>query len=426
MRDRDRFFYGWAVAGAASATLFLGFGVAYSFAAFFHALRDEFDASRGDVSLVFAITGFLYFVLGVVSGPLADRAGPKRVVLAGILLIAAGLATAAAANALWQVYLTYSLGVGIGVGFIYVPVVGTVQRWFVRKRGFASGIAVSGIGLGTLVGPLAAALLVDGAGWREAYLALAATTLAVGIPAALLIEHSPQRRGLLPDGERRAAGVPLTASPASFDTRGALVSRPFWLMYAACVATSVGIFVPFAHLAPYAEDQGLSSATGAVLVGLIGVGSTAGRLLLGGTADRVGRRNALGGTFAVMAAVLLGWLGATEAWSLAVFALIFGAGYGGFVALLPALAADYFGGRNAGAIIGVLYTSAGFGALVGPVLAGLIYDARESYTLPILLGVALNLVAVACIAAAPGPDRWRTGRVEPTPAPPSSRASKPT
>ena len=82
----SRFFHGWVVVGGAFLVLFVGFGVAYSFGAFFHALRDEFDATRGDISLVFAITGFLYFALGAVSGPLADRIGPRRVVLTGISL----------------------------------------------------------------------------------------------------------------------------------------------------------------------------------------------------------------------------------------------------------------------------------------------------------------------------------------------------
>ena len=166
--------------------LFVGFGTAYSFAAFFHPLRDEFDATRGDISLVFALTGFLYFVLGAVSGPLADRIGPQRVILAGVALIALGLFLASAAQHLWQVYLTYSLGVGVGVGLAYVPAVGAVQRWFSRNRGLASGLAVSGIGAGTLAMPLLSAAGIDQFGWRETYIVLGVMTLVVGIPGGPL------------------------------------------------------------------------------------------------------------------------------------------------------------------------------------------------------------------------------------------------
>ena len=90
-------------------------------------------------------------IVGVVSGPLADRWGARRLAIAGMLLVGAGLALAGLARSLTEVYLAYSLGVGIGIGLSYVPVVGVVQHWFVRRRGLASGLAVSGIGVGTLL-----------------------------------------------------------------------------------------------------------------------------------------------------------------------------------------------------------------------------------------------------------------------------------
>jgi Major Facilitator Superfamily len=91
------------------------------------------------VSLVFSLAGFLYFGLGVVSGPLADRFGSRRLAVAGMLLTGLGLAAASAARSLPEVYAAYGLGVGLGVGCAYVPAIGAVQRWFVRRRGFASG-----------------------------------------------------------------------------------------------------------------------------------------------------------------------------------------------------------------------------------------------------------------------------------------------
>lgn len=422
-----RLFYGWVVVAATFVVLMMGFGIAYSFAAFFVSLRDEFGATRGEVSLVFAITGFLYFALGAVSGPIADRAGPRRVVAFGVALIVIGLLLASRAQTLWQIYLTYSLGVGVGVGFAYVPAIGTIQRWFVRRRGFASGLAVAGIGVGNLAGPPLAALLIRATDWRATYVMLALATLLAGGAAALLLEHSPQRRGLAPDGVQlagdepatRPVDAPATAShpatlapmpPVSLTTRDALRSRPYWLLYAATVATSLGLFIPFAHLAPYARDHGLSDVSGPWLVGLIGAGSAAGRLGLGGVADRAGRRPSLIVAFVGMAVMLLWWLGSSSFWALAVFAVLFGVGYGGFVALVPALTIDYFGPRSAGAIIGLLYTGAGFGALIGPYFAGRVYDLRESYTLPIIIAVLANLLAAGCMLALAAPARWRAAR----------------
>ena len=395
---RPRVFYGWYIVASAFVILCLGFGAAYSFAAFFPPLRDEFDATRADTSLVFGISGFLYFGLGAFTGPLADRFGPRRVVLTGVVLTGVGLLLASRAQALWQVYLTYSLGVGVGVGFAYVPTVGTIQRWFVRNRGSASGIGVSGIGVGTLIMPLAANWLIDLDGWRTAYLVLGLLALAGGVPAALCLEHSPSRRRLLPDGDLAEPGAVAQAGPpAGFTLRQALGARQFWLLYAATMATGLGLFIPFVHLVPFAKDHGASAGAAALLVGMIGIGSTAGRLGVGPAADRMGRRSALATTFAMMACAFLLWLFSWGYSSLLVFALWFGAAYGGFVALVPALVADYFGGRNVGAILGALYTGAALGALVGPPFAGAVFDVRGSYALPIAFGVCMNVVATACV-----------------------------
>uniref|UniRef100_UPI002ADD7B0E MFS transporter n=1 Tax=Tepidiforma sp. TaxID=2682230 RepID=UPI002ADD7B0E len=294
-----------------------------------------------------------------------------------------------------QVYLTFSLGVGLGVGLAYVPAVGAVQRWFVRRRGTASGLAVAGIGAGTLAVPLLAAVSIEALGWRQAYAVVGAAVLLIGLPAARLIEPSPEARGLWPDGDTRPAG---SAGPAGGPgVREALRSGPFWLLFGSGLATSLGIFIPFAHLVPFAKDEGHSEAFGTLLIGLIGVGSIGGRLLLGGSADRLGRRRAQAATFTAMGCCLLWWLLVPGAWALVVFALAFGAAYGGFVALSPALAADYFAGRSFGAVLGLIYSAAAIGSLVGPTMAGALFDRTGSYDTPILVAVGLNAVAVGCM-----------------------------
>ncbi|MDP9603099.1 UNVERIFIED_ORG: MFS family permease [Variovorax paradoxus] len=387
-------FRGWLVVAGAFAVTFVGFGCAYTFSAFLESLQKDFGASRGSVSLVFSLAGFLYFGLGVLSGPLADRWGSRRLAVAGMVLVGLGLALAGQARSLTQIYLAYGLGVGLGVGASYVPVLGAVQRWFVRRRGFASGLAVSGIGVGTLVMPPLASLFIETLGWRHAYLALGILAVVVGVGMSLLIENDPRDRGLGPDGD---PPQPLAASarPEGFAVRDAVRSRRFAGLYAACLISSFGLFVPFVHLVPYALDHGVPGGSAVLLLGAIGVGSTAGRFFLGGLADRMGRAQTMLLMSTGMALSLLVWAASSGFWGLAVFAFFYGAFYGGFVALLPALVMDYFGGRNISAIIGVLYTSVAFGTLVGPAAAGYAFDLSRSYLLPILFSVGANLVAAA-------------------------------
>jgi MFS family permease len=392
-----RIFYGWFVVAGTFAVTFVGFGCAYTFSAFLPSLQHDFAASRGSVSLVFSLAGFLYFALGGVSGPLADRWGSRRLAVIGMLLTGLGFALASVARSLTEVYAAYGLGVGLGIGCSYVPVLGAVQQWFVRRRGLASGIAVSGIGVGTLVMPPVAALLIAAVGWRETYLVLGIFAAVAGAGMSLMIENDPRDRGLNPDGDPTPAGVQ-AAEPAEISVREAIRSRRFVGLYTACLIGSFGVFVPFVHLVPYALDHGAPQSAAVLLLGAIGVGSTAGRFFLGGLADRMGRPFSLMAMVAGMALAFLVWAFSTTFWPLAVFAFMFGVFYGGWVALLPAVVADYFGGRNVGGMIGILSTGIAVGTLIGPSAAGFAFDVSHSYTLPILASVWSYIVATAILA----------------------------
>jgi MFS family permease len=391
-------FRGWFVVAGAFAVTFLGFGSAYTFSAFVESLQRDFGASRGSVSLVFSLAGFLYFGLGILSGPLADRFGSRRFAVAGMILVGLGLAAASAAQTLLEVYAAYGLGVGLGVGCAYVPAIGAVQRWFVRRRGFASGIAVSGIGVGTLAMPPLASFLIGTLGWRGAYLALGALAAVLGGALALLIENDPRDRGLGPDGDPPPAGAQ-AARPQGASVSEAIRSARFISLYAACLICSFGVFVPFVHLVPYARDLGAAPSSAVLLLGMIGIGSTAGRFFLGGFADRIGRQSSLVLMFAGMALALAVWVFSTGIWQLTTFAFVYGVFYGGWVAVLPAVVMDHFGGRNVSGIIGILYTSVAFGTLIGPTAAGFAFDLSHSYTLPILASAGVNIVAAVIVAA---------------------------
>ena len=399
---------GRRVVVGAFGVMFVMFGIINSFSPFFGSLQETFTAQRGPIALIYSIAAPLYFLVGLVSGPLADSLGPRRVALIGALIGGAGLLFAAQATALWQIYLGFGVGVGAGTGFSYVPAIAAVQRWYLRGRGTASGLAVAGIGLGTLCMPLIAASLISWLGWRGAWSVFAVLMIVGGGGAALLLDRGPERYGWLPDGGvSDPSAVHEKAVVTGWSVKDALRSRPFLLLYVALVFASVGAFVPFVHLVPYAEDHGISHTSAVAIFSMLGVGSIAGRLAVGSLADRIGRGRSLALVFFGLAAMLLWWLVADSVWQLTAFALIFGTCQGGFVALYPALTVDYFGGRNASGIIGILYTAGAFGTLLGPKLAGDGFDLFHSYVLPILVSAGCALVAAILILLLPKPaDRW--------------------
>ena len=120
------------------------------------------------------------------TGSIADRVGPRWLVIAGFILLSVGLVVASHATSVRMLYLAYGLGVGIGVGCIYVPAIGAVQPWFVRRRALASGLASSGIGVGTVLLPLLSVALIELWGWRRAFEILGWSVLVLGVIAGIL------------------------------------------------------------------------------------------------------------------------------------------------------------------------------------------------------------------------------------------------
>ena len=389
--SRAPIFYGWVVVAAAFVCMLVIFGTAYSFAAFFASFASEFNADRADVSLVFGLSGLLYFVLGAPAGLLADRLGPRATCTAGMVVLATGLFAASFAATLPIVYLAFGVGVGLGVALVYTPAMGAVLPWFVRRRGFASGIASSGIGAGTLLVPLAAAWLIAVLDWRTGLRVMALAVAVLGVGSAWLMEKNPARRGVGPDGgppsdtSRSAAHSALSGTTLA----EALGTRQFWWLYLATFATAPTMFTPFAHVSVHARDLGIDPARAVALVGLIGVGSLTGRFVISALADRLGRIRTLVLMQALLIASYLLWWGAPGYALLAVFAVSFGLFYGGIVSLLPPICMDLFGGRAVSAVIGVLYSAAAVGNLAGPVAAGAAFDRFGSYT-PVFAACAVS------------------------------------
>lgn len=402
--SRARPYYGWVIVAAAFTLMFTGFGVVYTFAAFFKAFQTEFGAPRAHVSLVFSLSAFLYFLLGAPAGMLADRFGPRRVSLAGAAVLALGLAGASFAPSLAVLYVTYSVGIGVGVGLTYVPSVGAVQPWFRHRRAFATGIAVAGIGAGNLVVPPLAAWWIELYGWRGAYLVLAGFALVLAGVAACIIDNDPDRQ------ERRtgeAAGAWPPPEPQSGSTLAeALRSKVFWLLYGSLFLPTIGVFVPMVHLAPYATDLGHPESAGVMLVSLIGLGSLLGRFGIGGLADRMGRLKSLALMYAGLGVCFVAWWQAQSLWALAVMSVALGLFYGGFVATMPAVVMDIFGGRAVSAIIGWLYTAPGIGTLIGPPLAGYAFDRMGNYDAPILGAALLSFLGAAGVVFLGRSPRW--------------------
>jgi len=405
---RSALFPGWYVVAAAHLLLALIFGAAYSFGAFFTHMQAVFETGRFSVASIFSLTAFIYYAVGVFSGALADRISTRLVVGLGIVSLALGFFLGSlTTGSLWLFLLCFCSFVGLGVGLVYVPAVAAVQRWFVRQRSRASGIALAGTGLGTFIGPALAGLLLQQTSWETTLRVFALGILCLGLMAAMLMRGSPEELGLFPDGERPLA-APTAVSGIGLGE--AVRGGRFWYYFLAIFLGSVGLFLALVHINPYAQQLGVEAAQANLLIGLIGIGNLLGRFCLGSLGDRLGPLRLLVGLTLALALLNLGWLVADGWWLLASFAVLFGVANGGCISLYPAVAANWFGSRRLGAILGALYLSVGLAAIAGGSLGGLLFDLRGSYALSIGCGAACALLSALLLVAA-GRGRPVTGQL---------------
>jgi MFS family permease len=369
---------GWVAVICGFVSMFICFGIVYSFGAFFDSMSSEFNTSQSATSAVFSITTFIFFTGGILSGMAADRFGPKPVLICGGLTMGFGLYFTSLVNSLWMGYVTYGLGVGIGVACGYVPMLAVVGAWFERHRAAALGVAVTGVGLGTLVVAPLAAYLINHYGWRQTYVIFGISSVIGLFLCAFLTPRPPAAGG-------QQTGLRLRE----------LVKVPvFGYMYFAGFFITLALFVPFVFLVSYAKSRGIDEVAAASLIGIIGGASIAGRLGFGALGDKISRMRLYQSTFLIVALSYLIWLLASRSYSLLmIYAMLLGGGYGGFIVLSPAVAAEIFGLAGLGTILGATYTAAGIGGLLGPTLAGYLIDKTGTYNAAIVAAMLFAFTA---------------------------------
>jgi len=382
----------WFTAFLGFAAMFVTVGTGFSYGVLVLPVSRDLGVGQGGVSGVFAVTVMVFFLMGAPAGMLADRVGTRLVLLLGALAMGAGLLVTATAESVAALYLGHGVLVGAAMSSSFIPLTAVVSALFERYRSMAVGVAVSGIGLGTLVMAPLLASLIRLLGWRATYLLLAVAAAAVLLACAALLR--PPRRG-------HVEAPPLSES---------LRSPGYRLMYASQVLLSVAIFTPFAHLPAFAESSGVSPVTAASLVGLVGAASVLGRLALGWVADRLGLFRTYRACFVAVGASFLLWLWPGGGYAaLVVHAVVLGVGYGGFVALLPGIVAQRFGIERLGGLLGILYTSHVFGAGLGPLATGLLIE-RHGYVPAGVAGLVCGLAGAVVLGRL---SRHPADRVEP-------------
>jgi len=355
-----------------------------------------------------AFTIFLLTV-GIASpfiGRVVDRYGARMVIFIGALITGLGFVLVILMNALWHFYLGWAV-VGIGMAAMG-PVTATtvVSNWFKKRRGTAIGIMATGIGAGGLaVAPLVGGYLIPNFGWRTSYLALALLTWVVIIPLALLvIKTKPADMGLYPDGIEAPDVVAVNQdSPSTAEgltPKKALTTSAFWLIGVSLLTGGFGQIGVIQTQVPHLEDIGFPVAAAAGALGGVGLGSLVGKLFFGWLCDRIPAKYAWCIALGLYLAGIIVLMSIGPASSLAIlwlYAIVIGLGMGGWLPTMSMLASTTFGLTSYGAIFGTLMLLQNIGGAAGPLMAGYMYDAMNTYHWVFIIFLALGAVAIATI-----------------------------
>jgi len=396
---RGEVHYGWIVVGVTALILIGSAGVRSAPGVMLLPMQGETGWALSLISFAVSLGLLLFGFTGPFSGALMDRYGPRRVVMIGLLLIAASLVLSARLTAPWQLILFWGILSGVGTGLIGTVLGAMVaSRWFVAQRGLVLGIFGGATSAGQLIFVPLLMNLVLGIGWRTSTLILAGILLALIVPVWLLLRNDPAEVGTQPYGAPPLAAGQRPAPPAPVNmlaTMQVATRAPeFWLLagtFFVCGFTSNGLVGT--HLIPFAVDCGIPQITAANMLALMGAMNFVGTVASGWLTDRYDPRKLLAiyYTFRGLSLLFLPFI--TSAEGLAFFAILFGLDYIATVPSTVTLVADTFGKRNVGTVYGWVFCSHQIGAALAAWLGGVMREGLGDYVLAFAGAGALAVLA---------------------------------
>jgi MFS family permease len=408
-RSRFRLFYGWYIVGACVLIAIYCSGVmTRGFTALIEPIVDEFHWGYAVVSFAASIGGLESGLLAPVVGFLFDRWGPRKLILIGAAITGFGLLLLSRTNSMTMFFGSFilmSTALSISAGVVPMTLVG---NWFRKRVSLATGIVVSGVAAGGIMVPLVT-WVVDAYQWRMAMVIFGLGAWAIIFPLALVIRHRPEQYGYLPDGEvSETIEVDEVQTVAQYhevdvSAKQALKGRAFWHISLGMLCHFMVAIVVTTHVMPYLSSIGIPRATSSVVAMSVSLVTIAGRLGFGWFGDRFDKRRvtAVGMALMVIGMLLFNYVDVGGMWLLVVFIIVFGIGYGGPVPMSAALVREYYGRARLGTLLGLTTGVAYVGSLIGPPLAGWMYDTYGSYQGAWFVMTGVSFIGMVSFITAP-------------------------
>ena len=375
-------------------------GIIYMWSVFRGPVSAHLNWDAGSASLTSSIM-LAMFVLGIILGGYAqDKIGPKKVTLAGSIMIGTGMACTGliTGNTPWLVYITYGVIGGLGVGTVYMSTIAAVQKWFPDKRGFASGMIVSAFGFSLVVfAPLAKSML-SGMGVPNTFIIFGISFFVVCGFCALFIQNPPE--GYMPDGYKPAQTA---NTKRQYLPKEIIKTKQFYLLAGGLLFTLPAYFILNPVFLSLGADRGLSEELALIGVSMTGISSAAGRLIVSWVSDKTGRKPAMVAIAVIILFASLTMIVGQGILFLACIVLI-SFGFGGAASVYSAMTAESFGTKYGGMNFGLVMIGFGVSALVSQNISKEL-TAGGNYTSSFVLAAATCAVAIVLVLLMKNPGK---------------------
>ena len=397
---KPRYFYGYNIVASSFLIQCICIGAMFTYGVFFKNFQEDFGWSRAMISGASSLTYLMMGSVGMLSGALNDRIGPRIILTVSGFCVGLGYLLLSQLSEPWQLYIFYGILVGIGFSTHDVITLSSVARWFDKRRGMMTGLVKVGTGAGQLLFPLVATITIGIVGWRQAYLILGSMCLVVLILLAQPMKRDPQEMDLCPDGDPNTDGTcPVNIHARSFSLGTAMHTQQFWFICIAEFAVFFCLFTTIVHIIPHARDLGLAAQTAAAVLSTIGGVSMLGRLVMGWAIDRIGGKRSLVVCLILLNTSLVLLLVAGDIGMLFIFAILYGFAHGGLFTVISPTVAELFGTGSHGALFGLIWFCGTLGGSIGPWLTGYLFDTTGSYQIAFLLLILFGLIGLALIGS---------------------------
>jgi MFS family permease len=398
----DNVYYGYWVLLGAFLLHFLDSGLYfYGFSVFYTPIREEFGWSAAVVAGAISFSRLEGGIEGPLVGYLIKRFGPRKIITIGVILTGLGYMAMIYVDNPFLLYLVYGgiLSIGYNMGFTH-GLSTLITNWFIKKRTKAMGLYALAAGIGgALLVPLISKSMVL-YGWRTTAILCGLAFWVVGLPAAYLFRNSPEEMGLLPDGlspgdyiDPETGESKVVDDEPEISTKDALKSVTFRRLLLAESLRTFLLGSIVLHQIPHLISIGLSADTAGGILGMMIFASIPGRVIFGFLGDRIKKNKLLAATMIIQGIGVLVLAFASNIIHVYAFVVIYGLTYGGCIPLLMAFRGDIFGRKNFAQMSGIMSPFRMIGNVIGPVLAGYLFDVTGSYKVAFVSFAALAVMS---------------------------------